>query len=130
MVYIVDALNGPMLIKRFNAWVMLHIQSTGVGAAGTIRICNEKHALEGPSANNLAQGLKIAPTDGIKSLWWIGELYVIGDTVQASFNIEMMTLPNVDLVRAHAGMVRQDSSLAGVPTPGFLDPVADVGSSQ
>jgi hypothetical protein len=129
-VYIVEPGNTPRLIKRFNQWVMLHFQGAAAGAAGTFRIASEQLTLINPSANNIPQGLKIQLTDGVKSFWWIGELYAVGDTVQASFDLEVMTLPNAQLMRAHAGMVRNDSSLGGIPTPGFMDPEADVGSSQ
>lgn len=66
--------NPPQRIASFYRFALVHIQVIG---PGSLRLSNGQQVLATPVGNN-NQGLTITQADGIKSLWWIGELWGAG----------------------------------------------------
>jgi len=66
--------------------VRVHIQVIG---ANTVRVGTACNELQQPVAG-INQGLSIVAADGIVSLWWSGELWVIGSAPNTFFDIEVI----------------------------------------
>lgn len=72
-------------VASFNNWTLVHIQ---VRDASTIFLSNNRKALEVPGPGASQGGLAITAADGIKSLNWIGDLYITGSNIQSLFDLE------------------------------------------
>ena len=67
----------PFRIFSATQKVLVHLQVKG---QITVRIaCTANELYQPPPTGPNIQGLEIQATDGIKSLWWIGDFWAIGN---------------------------------------------------
>lgn len=85
---------GPAVQRIFGSLrtpTMVHIQVFG---ANTLRIAQSRDLLMNPPPGaSLLNGFQITQADGIKSIWWIGEMWGIGSAPNTLAEIEAMPCP-------------------------------------
>jgi hypothetical protein len=82
---VVGNTNPAKLEAQFDNWTYIHVQ---VRDASTIFLSRDRVGLETPGPNGLQGGLTIAAADGIKTLRWIGKLFIKGSNPQSIYDVE------------------------------------------
>lgn len=74
-----------VLIASFRTWTKFHVQ---VRNANTLYLGTNRGDIENSGPQGLQQGLSLTQGQGIVSLEWTGDLYVLGSAPNTVFDIE------------------------------------------
>lgn len=83
MIYSVPAARPVLVLARPHRY---HVNVQVLGA-GAVRLAQSRWELE-TEIGGQKQGITLSSADGVRGLWWFGELWIIGEGGDASVNLQ------------------------------------------